>query len=82
MNSAPSAGPTCPHVARGSKLVRKLLMFLRWWIGWHSIYNLTTCNISQELWEAHDYKVHKGGDGVPNCWYVYTCPACGKDFQI
>lgn len=57
-------------------------MYLRALLGWHNIYNLTTCNISEELWDVHDYPVSKGGDGFPLHMVHYTCPACRKRFMI
>lgn len=50
--------------------------------GLHNIENGTTCEISSRLWDVHDYKKSKGGDGTPSHFYDYTCPKCGKKFTI
>ena len=33
-------------------------------------------------YDAHDYPVNKGGDGIPCHFYTYTCHMCGKQFTI
>lgn len=62
--------------------MRKIKLFIRAVTGLHSIEDGTTCEISEKLWNVHDYKKTKGGDGVPSHFYDYTCPNCGKKFTI
>lgn len=40
------------------------------------------CELSKGKIDYHDYKVHKGGDGIPSHFYTYTCWNCGKKFTI
>lgn len=40
------------------------------------------CWFSKHFWDIHDYKLNKGGDGIPRHFYTYTCHFCGKEFTI
>ena len=60
----------------------KVILFLRAIFGIHNIHDGSTCEISEKLWDVHDYPVDKGGDGDPTHFYFYKCPKCGKEFEI
>lgn len=62
--------------------MKQLIRLLRLITGFHNVYNGTTCDISEHLEPCHDYQVHKGGDGEPTHFHIYTCWKCGKDFII
>ena len=59
-----------------------------WWVikclfGFGSVEDGSICWFSKaKFLDAHDYPVHKGGDGEPQHWYTYTCHKCKKEFQI
>ena len=57
-------------------------MFFRAITGVHDIETGTTCEISENLWDVHDYYEATGGDGYPDHGKVYKCPKCGKEFTI
>ncbi|MFA5166690.1 MAG: hypothetical protein WC449_05395 [Candidatus Paceibacterota bacterium] len=59
-----------------------IILWLRALIGYHNIFNGTTCEISERLWDVHDYHVEKGGDGIPTHFHYYECPNCGNTFII
>lgn len=42
----------------------------------------TRCNWSKKYFDMHDYKVHKGGDGIPKHFHIYECYNCGKRYII
>jgi hypothetical protein len=50
--------------------------------GFHSIKDGSTCELSEQLWDCHDYHKSKGGDGFPSHFHEYTCPKCNKRFSI
>ena len=54
--------------------------FLKCIFGWASIPDI--CEFSEKYYDIHDYPIHKGGDGHPQHFYVYTCHNCGEVFQI
>lgn len=62
--------------------MKMIILYLRALFNIHNIHNGTTCEISERLWEVHDYPKHKGGDGTPTHWHEYKCPKCGKVFEI
>ena len=61
-----------------------------WWrfkcfFGMGSVYDGSICWVAQRVphWrDPHDYHVHKGGDGSPWHFYIYTCHQCGREFSI
>ena len=57
-------------------------LIIKWVLGTHTIYDGSTCEISERLFEAHDYHKDKGGDDIPRHNYEYKCPKCGKSFTI
>lgn len=40
------------------------------------------CWFSKHIFDIHDYKKGRGGDGIPSHFYEYTCEYCGKEFGI
>lgn len=62
--------------------MRWLTDILRVLFGWHSIYDGSTCRLSEGRRDVHDYHVSKGGDGRPEHFRSYKCTKCGKRFQI
>jgi len=47
------------------------------WLGFGTIEDGSVCEYG-----CHDYHIHRGGDGMPSHFYVYTCPRCGENFTI
>lgn len=63
-------------------ITKPLILWFRAITGLHNVYNGTTCEISNELFDVHDYYIHRGGDGFPSHFYTYKCWNCGKEFII
>jgi len=65
---------------------------LKCWIGLGSVRDGSICwavstrdesdGRRRDVWEHHDYHRHKGGDGVPAHFQVYSCWRCGRKFSI
>lgn len=62
--------------------MRRFWLQLRALFGWHNVDDGSTCEISRELFDVHDYPVEKGGDGYPSHFTPYYCHKCGKRFWI
>jgi len=67
---------------RKVRVSRRLHLLVKCLFNHHNINDGTTCEISRLFWDVHDYKITKGGDGVPRHFYIYVCPQCGKTFGI
>ena len=62
--------------------MKKIIRFIKCVSGFGTIKDNSICWFSKKFWNIHDYKEHKGGDGLPSHFYVYTCPNCHKLFTI
>lgn len=63
-------------------LLHRAGLYVRAFLGLHNIHDGSTCEVSAELWDVHDYPKNKGGDGFPGMGEIYQCPKCGKKFGI
>jgi hypothetical protein len=63
-------------------MMRRLLDWLRVLFGLHSVRDGSTCRLSREIRNVHDYPEHKGGDGTPSHFYTYKCSRCGQEFTV
>jgi len=62
--------------------MKTIILFLRGITGLTNVKDGSTCEFSRRFFDVHDYKVNKGGDGIPCHFSGYKCSNCGKEFFI